>query len=187
MPVRSHWTSSADRKTRASSHGSRILLTADWALSSEDSAFALRLASRTGLSSERSLPSWEQVHVPVSPADAAAPRLALDEPEALLGQDQQIDLVDGPVVGLELEIGPRPVRIVVGQTRSDEVQATPFPLVLRRRDDVPAWRFHFTSAFPIRATPVQIGLDSLNLPGSITLSYKRREEFGTGATHSSFS
>ena len=80
--------------------------------------------------------------------DSTAPRLALDEPEALLGQDEQIDLVDGPVIGLELEVGPRPVRIVVGQTRADEVQTTPFPLVLRRRDDLPAWRFHEIPARP---------------------------------------
>ena len=140
--MRSHWTLSADRNTRASSQGTRILLTADCDLSSEDRAFALRLARRTGLSSEWSLPSWERVHVPVSPVDSPCPRLALDEPEAHLGQDEQIDLVDRPVAGLELEIGPRPVRIVVGQTRADEVQTTPFPLVLRGRDDFPTWRFH---------------------------------------------
>ena len=91
-----------ERRRRTGRRGRRATAaepcsTADWALSSEDSAFALRLASRTGLSSERSLPSWERVQVPVSPVDAAAPRLALDEPEALLGQDEQIDLVDGPV------------------------------------------------------------------------------------------
>src|SRR5262249_40888797 len=70
------------------------------------------------------------------------PRLALHEPEALLRQDEQINFVDGPVSGLELEVGPRPIRIVVGQTRSDEIKTTPFPLVLRWRNDVPAWRFH---------------------------------------------
>ena len=47
--------------------GQAILPTADWALSSEERAFALRLASKTGLSSEWSLPSWERVQVPESP------------------------------------------------------------------------------------------------------------------------
>ena len=67
LPVRSHCTSSAERKTRASSHGSRTLLTAGWALSRDERAFAFRLARSTGLSSERILPSCERVHVPVSP------------------------------------------------------------------------------------------------------------------------
>ena len=44
------------------------------------------------------------------PLDPARPALDLDQPEALLGQDQQIDLVDGPVGGLELEVGPGAVR-----------------------------------------------------------------------------
>ena len=96
---------------------------AAWALSSEDRAFALRLASRTGLSSERILAVLEQCPGADIARNAAAPRLALDEPEALLRQDEQIDLVDGPVIGLELEIGPRPVRIVIGQTGSDEIQS----------------------------------------------------------------
>ena len=66
-PVRSHCTSSADRKTRASSQGTLTLATADWALSSEERAFALRLASRTGLSSDLTLPSSVRVQEPVSP------------------------------------------------------------------------------------------------------------------------
>ena len=73
--------------------------------------------------------------------DPTLPCLALDQPEALLGQDEQIDLVNGPVIGLELEIGPRPVRIVVGQTGRMKSRASR-SFVLRRSDDFPAWRFH---------------------------------------------
>ena len=54
--------------------------------------------------------------MPASPVIDPPHALHLDQPEALLGQDEQIDLVDGPVVGLELEVGPGPVRVVVGQT-----------------------------------------------------------------------
>ena len=134
--------SSADRKTRASSHGSRTLAVAAWALSSEDRAFALRLASRTGLSSVRYLPSMEQFHVPDIARNATMPRLTLDQPEALLRQDEEIDLVDGSVIGLELEIGPRPVGIVVGQTGTHEIKSVSLVVVLRRSDDLPAWGFH---------------------------------------------
>ena len=42
--------------------------------------------------------------------DLARPTLDLDQPESLLGQDQQIHFVDGPVVALELEIRPGPIR-----------------------------------------------------------------------------
>ena len=74
--------------------------------------------------------------------NTTGPALDFDQPESLFGQDQKIDLVDRTLVGLEFEIGPRPVRVVIGQSGADKIETAPFPLVLGRRDDVPAWRFH---------------------------------------------
>ena len=64
----------------------------------------------------------------------ARPAFDLDQPEALFGQDEQIDFIDCSIRRLELKIGPRPVRVMIGQTRPDEVQTTPFPFILRWRD-----------------------------------------------------
>ena len=68
-PWRSHWISGSDRKTRASSQGIGTFWAAIFAFRSDESALALRLASRTGLSTEARLPSLSvQVQVPASPS-----------------------------------------------------------------------------------------------------------------------
>src|SRR5262249_29860134 len=103
--------------------------------------------------------------------DAAAPCLGLDEPEAHLRQDEQIDFVDGPVAGLQLEVSPGSVRIVVGQSGADEVQTTPFPLVLRQRDDAPTWRFH---AIPDSQLLIAQRLDNSSVSPSTCLSKASR-------------
>ena len=75
-PARSHCTSSADRKTRASSQGSFTFSTADWALSRDERAFALRLARMTGLSSDLDLAALDASPGARIPRDPAFPRLA---------------------------------------------------------------------------------------------------------------
>ena len=136
---------SAERKTTASSQGTLIFLVACCALRSEMRALAFRLARSTGLSSEIVLPSGRSGPCSSVTPDPPWPTLALDEPEPLLGQDKKIDLVDRTVVGLKFKIRPCPVRIIIRQTLADEIQRTPFPLILRRRDDFPSWRFHTSS------------------------------------------
>ena|GEM_PF-2981787 len=74
--------------------------------------------------------------------DFASPAFDFNEPETLFGEYQQVNLVDGPVRGLEFEIGPRPVRFVVWQPGTDQVEGATFPFVLGRRDGVPEGRFH---------------------------------------------
>ena len=79
------------------------------------------------------------------------PAFDFDEPESLLGKHQQIHFVDCPVMALEFEIRPCPIRVVVRQTGPNKVERTPFPLVLRGRDDFPAWRVH-DSFNPVAST-----------------------------------
>ena len=61
--------SGSERKTRASSQGSGTFWAAILGFRSDERALALRLASRTGLSTETRLPSLSvQVQVPASPS-----------------------------------------------------------------------------------------------------------------------
>ena len=97
-PWRSHWISGSDRKTRASSQGIGTFWAAILGFRSDERALALRLASRTGLSTESPLALLVGPGPGAGvPLDPAGPALDLDQPEALLGQDQQVDLVDGAV------------------------------------------------------------------------------------------
>ena len=97
------------------------------------------------------------------PAPVAAPRpralvalhdaraaLDLDEVEALRREGEQVDLVDRPVVGDELEVRPRPVRLVVGQPVAHERQRVPLPGERRVGDRLPAGRggFHDVCGAP---------------------------------------
>ena len=72
----------------------------------------------------------------------AAPNL--DEVEALGREDEQVDLVDRPVVGDELEVRPRAVRVVIGQPLAHEREGLALPGELGIRDRLPARRgcFH---------------------------------------------
>ena len=54
-----------------------------------------------------------------------------------LDEDQQIDLVDTPVVGDELEVGPGAVRLMGRELLPHEIQRIPFPGILRFGDDGP--------------------------------------------------
>ena len=101
--------------------------TAFWRCSSYLSFLALRLAASSGLSAVTSLPSVSQVQVPASPVDPARAALDLDQEEALGVNSEQVDLVDAAVVGDELEVGPGPVRLVVGKRLADEVEGVPLP------------------------------------------------------------
>ena len=56
--------------------------------------------------------------------------LDLDQEEPLRRQRQQVDLVDRPVVGEELEVRPDPVGLDVGQAAAHEGQRVPLPRVL---------------------------------------------------------
>ena len=88
-PVKSQCKSSADRNTTASSQGTLIRFVADCDLISDTRAFDFRLANRTGLSSEMTLPSGVvRVQVPASPRTRPWPTLDLDQEEALLGKDE---------------------------------------------------------------------------------------------------
>src|SRR6266705_2128935 len=48
------------------------------------------------------------------------PGLDLDQEEAPAADDEEIYFVDGAVLGDELDIGPGPVGLEIGQARSDE-------------------------------------------------------------------
>ena len=66
--------------------------------------------------------------------------LDLDEVEALRRQHEQVDLVDRTVVGDELEVRPRAVRVVIGQPVAHERERVPLPGELRVRDRLPTGR-----------------------------------------------
>ena len=70
----------------------------------------------------------------------SGPALDLDEIEALRSQDEQIDLVDRPVVGNELEVRPRAVGVVIVQPVAHERERVPLPRELGVRDRLPAGR-----------------------------------------------
>ena len=74
----------------------------------------------------------------------AGAALDLDEVEALRREDEEVDLVDRPVVGDELEVRPRAVRVVIGQPVAHERERLPLPGELGIRDRLPARRgcFH---------------------------------------------
>jgi hypothetical protein len=50
----------------------------------------------------------------------ARPRLDLDQEQPAGRDGQQVDLVNRAVLGDELDIGPRPVRLVAREARTDE-------------------------------------------------------------------
>src|SRR5262249_46510711 len=60
------------------------------------------------------------------------------EPEALLGEHQQIDLIDRPIGCLKFEIGPGAVRVVRRKFGPDEIQRASLPFVARRSNNRPA-------------------------------------------------
>ena len=68
----------------------------------------------------------------------SGPALDLDEVEALRRQDEQVDLVDRPVVGNELEVRPRAVGVVIVQPVAHERERVPLPRELGVRDRLPA-------------------------------------------------
>lgn len=74
--------------------------------------------------------------------DSARPAFDFDEEEALPGQNQQIHLIAGTVARLELKVRLCTVRIMIWQTSSNKVEATPLMLVLRGSNDVQTGCFH---------------------------------------------
>ena len=82
---------------------------------------------------------------PVTLHDAGL-ALDLDQVEALGRQDEQIDLVDRPVIGDELEVRPGPVGFVIRQPLAHERQRLPLPRELGFRDCLPARRGHVHGA-----------------------------------------
>ena len=58
------------------------------------------------------------------PAGAA---LDFDEEEALRGEDQQVHLIDRTIVGDKFKVRPGPVRLAVGQPRTDEIKRLALP------------------------------------------------------------
>src|SRR2546423_316846 len=69
---------------------------------------------------------------------AAGPALDLDQEKAHWAQHQEVNLVDAAVEGDKLEVGPGPVRLVVGEAVADEVEGVPLPGVSRFGDGDPA-------------------------------------------------
>ena len=53
------------------------------------------------------------------------------EPEALLGEHKQIDLVDRPIGCLKFEVGPGAVRVVRRESGPDEIQRASLPFVAK--------------------------------------------------------
>src|SRR5262249_21726646 len=74
--------------------------------------------------------------------DPTRPALDLDEPEAFAREDQGINLIDGPVARLELEVGPGAERVLVGQAGAHEIQGTTLVLELRGCQDLPVGGHH---------------------------------------------
>ena len=71
-----------------------------------------------------------------------------------------------PSGGLELEVGPGAVRLVVGQAGADEVQRGAFPRVLRGRDRGPVRRHHgLGGPGVVRALPAGIATAMSSGPG----------------------
>ncbi len=74
--------------------------------------------------------------------DPPGAALELDEEQAHLRQDQEVNLVDGAGVRDELEVGPGAEGFLVGEPLSDEVQAPALVLVARMGDRLPVPRHH---------------------------------------------
>ena len=70
-----------------------------------------------------------------------------------------------PSCGLELEVGPGPVGVVVGQAGADEVQGGPLPRVLRGRDRVPVLSSSWPRSSRPRARPRPAPGWGLDVPG----------------------
>ena len=74
--------------------------------------------------------------------DRARPALDFDQQEACGCQDEQIDLVDAPLVVHELEVRPCPPRVVVRQMLAEELKSLAFPLVCRGANNCPTRWLH---------------------------------------------
>jgi hypothetical protein len=103
------------------------------------SFFALVFALMSGLSVVKDLPSVSQDQVPASPERPSRPALDLDEEESFRGEGEEVDFVDAPVVGDELEVAPSAVGLMSGKPRPHEFERLAFPRVCRLRglDPVP--------------------------------------------------
>lgn len=69
--------------------------------------------------------------------ERAVPALDLDQEQPLGGEHQEVDLIDAPVLGDDLDIGPGAVGLVIRQPLADERERVALPPVLRGSDLVP--------------------------------------------------
>src|SRR5262249_3815398 len=82
----------------------------------------------------------------------ARPALDLDQEKAHRAEDEEVDFIDTPVIGDELKVAPRSVRLVVRKLGAHELQRLAFPRVTRLSKLDPRRRFSHLALKPLRGT-----------------------------------
>ena len=133
-----------ERKMTSVTQGTRLAPrpNASCRFSKDARRFAFRLASRRGLSTVCLRPSVVQTQLWASPSIVPG-RLLISTSRRPAGvKDEQIDLVDPPLVIHELEVRPCPPRLVVRQMLAEELQSLAFPLVRGGANNCPTGWLH---------------------------------------------